>query len=221
MLSNSMKQHKSRYKTVYYHFGFRWWFVRTQRIPWIRHARVYIITRHQSAYIIWSAYPQSFTLSKEKRKTQNLKLAWFGMVGSLTHSWSSAMSPFDRAPMTSDSPFLETRRLSCSPRESYRSRYVSCYLLKVANFPSARIYNSPVGCDPISISSSLTADSWCRLLTVVRSVAARILLKCKLKPSMQSWLMTTFAQVAPLVRRWPCVTYACEPTVSRRYSSTQ
>ena len=80
-----------------------------------------------------------------KRKTQNLELAWFGMVGSLTHSWSSAMSPFDRAPMTSDSPFLKTRRLSCSPSESYRSLFITCYLLKVANFSSAhtRIYNCP------------------------------------------------------------------------------
>jgi len=40
------------------------------------------------------------------------KMGWFGAVRG--HSRSSAMSPFDRAHMTSYSTLIETMRLSCT-----------------------------------------------------------------------------------------------------------
>ena len=54
------------------------------------------------------------------------------------HSWSSAMSPFDRARTTSYSTLIETVRLSCTVFEIQ-----SDILSKVANFNPPHVHLAP------------------------------------------------------------------------------
>jgi len=55
------------------------------------------------------------------------------------HSRSTAMSPFDRAHMTSYSTLIETMRLSCTV-----FRDIASYLSKVADFDPPHLYLAPL-----------------------------------------------------------------------------
>ena len=60
------------------------------------------------------------------------KMGWFGVVRG--HSRSTAMSPFDRAHMTSYSTYASIL---------YRFRDIASYLSKVADFDQPHLYLAP------------------------------------------------------------------------------
>ena len=73
------------------------------------------------------------------------KMGWFGMVRG--HSRSTAMSPFDRARMTSYSTLIETMCLSCTVFEILP---VICGKSPILTIPPA--FGALVGGDPGRIS---------------------------------------------------------------------
>ena len=65
---------------------------------------------------------------------------WGGLGAVRGHSGSAAMSPFDRAHMTSYSTLIQTTRLSAI---LYRVRDIACYLSKVADFDPPHLHLAP------------------------------------------------------------------------------
>jgi len=81
------------------------------------------------------------------------KMGWFKVVRG--HSWSTAMSPFDRAHTTSYSTLIETVSIF------YRFRDIAGYLSKVADFDHPTCIRRLRRGDPGRISRrSLASENW-------------------------------------------------------------